>query len=269
MKTIPEKFESPMARLRWVLKALRAPDGCPWDREQTLQSIQPCLQEECYELLSAMVENDLENHQEELGDVLLQVLFQSDIREDEGAFTFDDVVNRLADKLISRHSHVFGQVDAKDTEAVLQNWEREKQKEHKTPKASALDGVPEALPALLKAQRVQHKAAKVGFDWKDAEGPEAKIAEELTELRTAIATGNADAIADEYGDVLFSLVNLARHIHVDAESALRMSTAKFAKRFRAVEARVKASGQEMKTLSLEELDRIWDAVKAEGTVCIR
>ncbi len=266
MKAIPETFESPMARLRWVLKALRAPDGCPWDREQTLQSIQPCLQEECYELLSAMVGDDLANHQEELGDVLLQVLFQSDIREDEGAFTFDDVVNRLADKLISRHSHVFGEVDAKDTEAVLRNWEREKQKEHKTPKASALDGVPEALPALLKAQRVQHKAAKVGFDWKDAEGPEAKIVEELAELRTAIASGDAEAIADEYGDVLFSIVNLARHINVDAESALRAATTKFAKRFRAVEARVKASGREMKAMSLEELDRVWDAVKAEGAV---
>ncbi len=266
MKAIPETFESPIARLRWVLKALRAPDGCPWDREQTLQSIQPCLQEECYELLSAMVGDDLANHQEELGDVLLQVLFQSDIREDEGAFTFDDVVNRLADKLISRHSHVFGEVDAKDTEAVLRNWEREKQKEHKTPKASALDGVPEALPALLKAQRVQHKAAKVGFDWKDAEGPEAKIVEELAELRTAIASGDAEAIADEYGDVLFSIVNLARHINVDAESALRAATTKFAKRFRAVEARVKASGREMKAMSLEELDRVWDAVKAEGAV---
>ncbi len=264
MKTIPLTFDSPMARLRWVLKALRAPDGCPWDREQTLQSIQPCLQEECYELLSAMVGNDLENHKEELGDVLLQVLFQSDIREDEGAFNFDDVVNLLADKLISRHSHVFGDVEATDTEAVLRNWEREKQKEHKSVKTSALDGVPVALPALLKAQRTQHKAAKVGFDWKDAAGPEAKIVEELAELRAAVETGDREKIADEYGDVLFSLVNLARHIEVDAESALRAATEKFAKRFRAVEARVKASGQEMKALSLEALDQIWDEVKAEA-----
>ncbi len=264
MKLIPTDFKSPMDRLRWVLKALRAPDGCPWDREQTLQTIQPCLQEECYELLSAMVGDDLANHQEELGDVLLQVIFQSDIREDEGAFTFDDVVNRLSEKLISRHSHVFGEVDAKDTEAVLRNWEREKQKEHKTPKASALDGVPEALPALLKAQRVQHKAAKVGFDWKDAEGPEAKIEEELAELRAAMAAGDAEAITDEYGDLLFSMVNLARHINVDAESALRAATTKFAKRFRAVEARVKAAGKEMKSMTLEELDAVWDAVKAEA-----
>lgn len=263
MKQVPADFPSPMAKLRWVLKALRAPDGCPWDREQTLQSIQPCLQEECYELLSAMVGEDLANHREELGDVLLQVLFQCDIREDQGAFTFDEVVGELTDKLIRRHPHVFGNVDAKDTETVLRNWERIKQGEHKAPKASALDGVPEALPALLKAQRTQHKAAKVGFDWQDAEGPEAKIVEELSELKAAVAEGKPEAVAEEYGDVLFSMVNLARHIGVDAESALRAATAKFAKRFRAVEARVKASGKEMKALSLAELDAVWDAVKAE------
>lgn len=263
MKQVPEAFSSPMAKLRWVLKALRAPDGCPWDREQTLQSIQPCLQEECYELLSAMVGEDLANHREELGDVLLQVLFQCDIREDQGAFTFDEVVGELTNKLIRRHPHVFGEVDAKDTETVLRNWERIKQGEHKAPKASALDGVPEALPALLKAQRTQHKAAKVGFDWQDAEGPEAKIVEELAELKAAVAEGKPEAVADEYGDVLFSMVNLARHIGVDAESALRAATAKFAKRFRAVEARVKAAGKEMKAMSLAELDAVWDAVKAE------
>lgn len=263
MKQVPADFPSPMAKLRWVLKALRAPDGCPWDREQTLQSIQPCLQEECYELLSAMVGEDLANHREELGDVLLQVLFQCDIREDQGAFTFDEVVGELTEKLIRRHPHVFGNVDAKDTEAVLRNWERIKQGEHKAPKASALDGVPEALPALLKAQRTQHKAAKVGFDWQDAEGPEAKIVEELSELKAAVAEGKPEAVAEEYGDVLFSMVNLARHIGVDAESALRAATAKFAKRFRAVEARVKASGKEMKAMSLAELDAVWDAVKAE------
>ena len=263
MKIIPTDFPSPFERLRWVLKALRAPDGCPWDREQTLQTIQPCLQEECYELLSAMVGDDLENHQEELGDVLLQVLFQADIREDQKDFTFDDVVNRLADKLIRRHPHVFGEIDAKDTETVLRNWEQIKQTEHRKPTASALDGVPEALPALLKAQRTQHKAAKVGFDWKDADGPNAKLDEELAELREAIQAGDQEAIAEEYGDVLFSFVNLARFIKVDAESALRAATDKFARRFRAVEARVKADGHEMKELSLEALDAVWDAVKEE------
>ena len=263
MKTIPEDFPSPMAKLRWVLKALRAPDGCPWDREQTLQSIQPCLQEECYELLAAMVGDDLDNHREELGDVLLQVLFQCDIREEAGAFTFDDVVEQLCDKLVRRHPHVFGNVNARDTETVLRNWEKIKQGEHKAPKASALDGVPEALPALLKAQRTQHKAAKVGFDWPDAQGPEAKVAEELAELKKAVAAGDKAAVAEEYGDVLFSIVNLARHLDLDAESALRAATAKFAARFKAVEARVKEAGKEMKAMTLAELDAVWDEVKRE------
>ncbi|MEG1552900.1 MAG: nucleoside triphosphate pyrophosphohydrolase [Kiritimatiellia bacterium] len=263
MKTIPTDFNSPIEKLRWVLKALRAPDGCPWDREQTLASIQPCLQEECYELLSAMVGEDLENHREELGDVLLQVLFQSDIREDAGQFCFDDVVKTLTEKLIRRHPHVFGDGKAADTDAVLRNWERIKQTEHTTPKTSALEGVPAALPALLKAQRVQHKAAKVGFDWKDAEGPLAKLDEEIAELRTAIKDGDAEAIADEFGDVLFSFVNVARHLQIDAESTLRAATEKFSKRFRAVEAKVKSSGRMMTALSLPELDRVWDEVKQE------
>ena len=265
MKPVPTDFKTPMDRLRWVLKALRAPDGCPWDREQTLFTIQPCLQEECYELLSAMVGDDLDNHKEELGDVLLQVLFQSDIREDAGEFTFDEVVNGIADKLIRRHPHVFGNVEANDTEAVLRNWEQIKQTEHKTVKESALDGVPAALPALLKAQRTQHKAAKVGFDWKNADGPDKKIDEELAELREAIASGDKDRIADEMGDLFFSAVNLCRHVDVDAESCLRAATDKFAKRFRAVERRVKENGGDMKAMSLEELDKVWDAVKKENS----
>ena len=264
MREVPTDFTSPIERLRWVLKALRAPDGCPWDREQTLKDIEPCLQEECYELLDAMAGDDLEHHREELGDVLLQVLFQCDIREEEGKFGFDDVVTALADKLIRRHPHVFGSVDAKDTEQALRNWERIKQTERKSPKASALDGVPAALPALLKAQRTQHKAAKVGFDWKGAEGPDGKLDEEIAELRAAMKEGRQEHVSEELGDALFTLVNLARHLHVDAESALRAATEKFAKRFKAVEQRVRASGREMGKLTLEELDAEWDAVKAEG-----
>lgn len=264
MRDVPTDFATPMDRLRWVLKALRAPDGCPWDRAQTLKTIEPCLQEECYELLDAMAGDDLPHHREELGDVLLQVLFQCDIREEQGAFGFDDVVNALADKLIRRHPHVFGQATAGDTEAALRNWERIKQTERKSPKASALDGVPAALPALLRAQRTQHKAAKVGFDWKGAEGPDAKLDEEIAELRAAMREGKKEGVSEELGDVLFTLVNLARHLDVDAESALRAATEKFARRFKAVEQRVKASGREMGKLSLEELDAEWDAVKREA-----
>lgn len=264
MKEIPADFASPIDRLRWVLKALRAPDGCPWDRAQTLKTIEPCLQEECYELLDAMASDDLPHHREELGDVLLQVLFQCDIREEQGAFGFDDVVDALADKLIRRHPHVFGQAAAGDTEQALRNWERAKQAERKGPEASALDGVPAALPALLRAQRTQHKAAKVGFDWKGAEGPDAKLDEEIAELREAMRAGRREGVAEELGDALFTLVNLARHLGVDAEGALRAATDKFARRFRAVERRVRASGRDMAALSLPELDAVWDAVKREA-----
>ena len=264
MREVPNDFPTPLARLRWVLKALRAPDGCPWDRAQTLKTIEPCLQEECYELLDAMAGDDLPHHREELGDVLLQVLFQCDIREEQGAFGFDDVVDALADKLIRRHPHVFGQTSAGDAEAALRNWERIKQTERKGPKASALDGVPAALPALLRAQRTQHKAAKVGFDWKGAEGPDAKLDEEIAELRAAMREGRKEGVAEELGDALFTLVNLARHLGVDAEAALRAATEKFARRFKAVEQRVKASGREMAALSLEALDAEWDAVKREA-----
>lgn len=264
MKQVPTHFAAPIDRLRWVLKALRAPDGCPWDRAQTLKTIEPCLQEECYELLDAMAGDDLPHHREELGDVLLQVLFQCDIREEQGAFGFDDVVNALADKLIRRHPHVFGDVSAADSEQALKNWERIKQTERKGAEASALDGVPAALPALLRAQRTQHKAAKVGFDWKGAEGPDAKLDEEIAELRAAMRTGQTAHMAEELGDALFTLVNLARHLDIDAESALRAATDKFARRFKAVERRVRASGRDMAKLSLAELDAEWDAVKRDA-----
>lgn len=264
MKQVPPHFAAPIDRLRWVLKALRAPDGCPWDRAQTLKTIEPCLQEECYELLDAMAGDDLPHHREELGDVLLQVLFQCDIREEQGAFGFDDVVNALADKLIRRHPHVFGDVSAADSEQALKNWERIKQTERKGAEASALDGVPAALPALLRAQRTQHKAAKVGFDWKGAEGPDAKLDEEIAELRAAMRTGQTAHMAEELGDALFTLVNLARHLDIDAESALRAATDKFARRFKAVERRVRASGRDMAKLSLAELDAEWDAVKRDA-----
>ncbi len=264
MKQVPPHFAAPIDRLRWVLKALRAPDGCPWDRAQTLKTIEPCLQEECYELLDAMAGDDLPHHREELGDVLLQVLFQCDIREEQGAFGFDDVANALADKLIRRHPHVFGDVSAADSEQALKNWERIKQTERKGAEASALDGVPAALPALLRAQRTQHKAAKVGFDWKGAEGPDAKLDEEIAELRAAMRTGQTAHMAEELGDALFTLVNLARHLDIDAESALRAATDKFARRFKAVERRVRASGRDMAKLSLTELDAEWDAVKRDA-----
>ena len=283
---------SGIERLHEIMTRLRDPEtGCPWDREQTLSSLKPCLLEETYELLAAMDRpEDKANYVEELGDVLLQVMFQSVMAEQEGRFTFDDVANAISDKLVHRHPHVFppspqeslpdglrragGNVDAKDSATVLRNWEQIKQQEHrKESRHSALDGVPPTLPGLLKAQRTQEKAARVGFDWKDAAGPLAKIREELSELESAVAAArqdgarrsippaDADAVKDELGDVLFSVCNLARHLGVDAESAVEGTTSKFARRFRSVEAAAKSREKSLRDMTLAEMDALWEEAK--------
>lgn len=262
-------------RLHSIMTRLRDPEtGCPWDRVQTLETLKPCVLEETYELLAAMDRpDDRENYVEELGDVLLQVMFQCVMAEEKKAFSFDDVANAISDKLVRRHPHVFGDVVADDPAAVLRNWERIKQQEHKKEaRHSALDGVPPALPALLKAQRTQEKAARVGFDWKDAQGPLAKIREELAELEEAVAasadTSRDPHVKDELGDLLFSVTNLARHLKADSESALANTTAKFARRFRAVEAGAKVAGRDLKDMTLAEMDALWDRAKAaERSAC--
>ena len=313
-------------RLHEIMVRLRDPEkGCPWDREQTLSSLKPCVLEETYELLAAMDRpEDKANHIEELGDVLLQVVFQAVMAEQEGRFSFDDVANAIADKMVRRHPHVFGTVDAKDAATVLKNWEQIKQMEHKKEaRHSALDGVPATLPGLIKAQRTQEKAARVGFDWKDANGPLAKIEEELGELKAeieslrvgeesdrvgqealrvgeesdrvgqgALRVGQGsegdqgktlrapdktlqdpkvmkarpidlEGVKAELGDLLFSVCNLARHLHVDSESAVEGTTAKFARRFRAVEAGAKAQGKPLRDMTLAEMDALWDAAKRD------
>ena len=250
---------------------LRDPEaGCPWDRVQTLSTLKPCVLEETYELLAAMDRpEDTANYVEELGDVLLQVMFQCVMAEQEGRFTFDDVANAISDKLVRRHPHVFGDVVAKDPATVLKNWEQIKQQEHrKEARHSALDGVPPTLPALLKAQRSQEKAARVGFDWKDAKGPLAKIREELAELEEAVAASDDTAldphVKEELGDLLFSVTNLARHLKADSESALEGATAKFARRFRTVESGAKEAGRDLKGMSLAEMETLWDAAKGKA-----
>jgi len=275
-------------RLHEIMARLRDPQtGCPWDREQTLESLKPCVLEETYELLAAMDRpEDKANHIEELGDVLLQVMFQSVMAEQEGRFSFDDVANAISDKLVHRHPHVFppspdsilpeglrqasGDVVAKDSATVLKNWEQLKQLEHKKEaRHSALDGVPATLPGLLKAQRTQEKAARVGFDWKDAKGPLDKIREELAELEAEIAKrpserpADSDRVKEELGDLIFSVANLARHLKVDSESALEGTTAKFARRFRTVEQAAKAEGKALKEMSLAEMDALWDKAKRD------
>ena len=255
---------SGMKKLYDVMKRLRAPGGCPWDREQTLQTLKPCLLEETYELLEAMDGADCALHVEELGDVLLQVVFQCAIREEEGVFTLDDVAAALADKLIRRHPHVFGEVTVGSSGEVLRNWEAIKHTEKgKKADRSVLDGVPAALPALLKAQRIQSKASRAGFDWKDASGATDKIAEELAELKASVAANDALSVRDEMGDLLFSLVNYCCFLDVDAESALEGANKKFARRFREVERRVREQGKTLNACSLAEMDALWDAIKVE------
>ena len=257
-------------RLHEIMTRLRDPErGCPWDREQTLESLKPCVLEETHELLAAMDRpDDKANYVEELGDVLLQVMFQSVMAEQEGRFTFDDVANAISDKLVHRHPHVFGSVDAKDSATVLRNWEQIKQMEHrKESRHSALDGVPAALPGLLKAQRTQEKAARVGFDWKDAKGPMDKIEEELGELKAEIAERKSAKPADsvrvkeELGDLVFAVCNLARHLGVDAESAVELTTSRFSRRFRAVEQGAKESGRALRDMTLDEMDALWEEAK--------
>ena len=255
-------------RLHSIMTRLRDPEkGCPWDKGQTLETLKPCVLEETYELLAAMDRpQDVSNHVEELGDVLLQVMFQCVMAEQEGRFSFDDVANAISDKLVRRHPHVFGDVVANDPATVLKNWEQIKQQEHrKESRHSALDGVPSTLPALLKAQRTQEKAARVGFDWKDAAGPLDKIREELGELQEAIqASGDTSLdlhVKEELGDLLFAVTNLARHLKCDAESAVEGTTTKFARRFRAVEAAAKAQGRDLKAMTLAEMDALWETAK--------
>ena len=252
-----------VARLLGVMRKLRAPEGCAWDREQTLPDLKMCLLEETYELLDTMTGDDLPHHAEELGDVLLQVVFQCQIREEQGAFDFNQVAHTLADKLIRRHPHVFGDATATTPEAVLRQWESVKKTEQPGNR-STLAGIPRHLPALLRAQRIQGKAKNVGFDWPDRSGAEAKLSEELNELNAAIAQGDKAVVTHEAGDLLFTVVNLCRFLGVDAEDALQAANARFTRRFQHVEEAVREEGKALRDCTLAELDRHWDEAKARG-----
>jgi MazG family protein len=263
-----------MDRLLDLMARLRAPNGCPWDREQTPATLKPQMLEECYEVLDAIDSGSAQHLTEELGDLLLHIVFQAQIAQETGDFTFADVANGIVDKMISRHPHVFGEVKASDAEGVVTLWHQLKKAE-KPERQSALDGVPKALPALMRADALQKKARNVGFDWPDAKGSLAKVREELAEVTAeidaeiAFAAANevkfiaGDKTAEELGDLLFSIVNLTRHLKLDAEGLLSEANDKFARRFRAVEEKIKASGKEMSACSLEELDAAWNAVKAD------
>jgi tetrapyrrole methylase family protein/MazG family protein len=257
----PEKRGNGMTRLLQVVAMLRGRHGCPWDREQTLETLRPYLLEEAYELLDAVESGDSAHHMEELGDVLLQVVLHAQIRHEQKNFDFDDVAHAIARKLIRRHPHVFDKAIAKTSQAVIRNWEAIKLTEKPAGRRSVIDGVPKHLPALLKAQRVQAKAARVGFDWNDHHGVLDKLEEETRELRQALRGKRRSAIQEEMGDVLFSLVNLCRFLAIDAEDALRLTTRKFCRRFKEVETRVDREGRKMADCSLAELEQHWQAVK--------
>lgn len=245
-----------------IIKVLRAPGGCPWDREQTHESIKKNFIEETYEVVEAINKQSPDMLREELGDVLLQIVLHSEMESENGNFTFDDVVNDIVQKLVVRHPHVFGEVVANNTAEALNSWDavKLKTKGQKNQTESMLS-VPRELPALMRAQKIQHKAAKIGFDWDNVGGAVDKLYEEIDELKTAMEQGKRLDIEDEFGDVLFSCVNIARFIDVDSEEALTASTDKFMSRFSLVEQMASEQGIDMKSSSIEELDRLWDKAK--------
>ena len=243
-----------------VMRTLREPGGCPWDREQTHKSIRSNMIEEVYEYLEAVDADDVDGMREELGDVLMQVVFHARMAQEAGRFDLQDVIDEVVDKLIRRHPHVFGDTHVEGSDDVLRNWEAIK-KQEKQERKHVLDGVSQGLPALLRAYKLQSKAAKVGFDWKDVAGVWAKVEEELGELRAAIASGDRAAAESELGDVLFAIVNYARHNKIEPEVALDGTNNRFATRFAHVEQRVEESGKPWQEFSLQELDKFWDEAK--------
>ncbi len=248
-------------RLVNIMATLRAPGGCPWDQEQTRESLKPFLIEEAYEVLEALDHGGKEKLQEELGDLLLQVVFHAQVAAELEEFTVDEVLKNIADKLVRRHPHVFGETRAETAAEVLSNWEKIKQAERGGAiQASALAGVPKTLPALLRAQRLQDKAARVGFDWGETTEVLHKVEEELREFKAAIRKG-PEAVESEMGDMLFSLVNLARFLHLNAEEALRKSIDKFSRRFRHIESAITEQGKSLAESSLEEMDALWREAK--------
>lgn len=245
-----------------ILRFLRCEQGCPWDRAQTHNSIEINLIEEAYELVDAIRKNDPEKMTEEAGDVLLQSLFHAVIGEENGEFTVADVIDGECKKLITRHTHIFGEERAADEQSALVYWEKNKYTEKRLDSAGErVKDVPECLPALLRAEKVQKRAAKFGFEFACADDIKAKIAEEISEFAAATASGDAEAMAEEGGDLLFSVVNLLRFTGVESENALAKSTAKFIERFINTEKLVKADGKQMETLSPIELDRYYNEAK--------
>ncbi|SDH25039.1 nucleoside triphosphate pyrophosphohydrolase [Chitinophaga filiformis] len=243
-------------RLLEIMDDLR--EKCPWDRKQTIQTLRQQTIEELYELADAITDQDWKSIKEELGDLLLHIVFYAKIGKEQQQFTIDDVINGICEKLIYRHPHIYGDVKVENEEEVKQNWEKLKLKEGKT---SVLSGVPVSLPALVKAMRLQSKAKQVGFEWDNIEQVWDKVREEMEELHEVVQQGNANEIEDEFGDVLFSLVNYSRFLKVDAENALERTNKKFIRRFQQMEQMATAQGKTLDEMSLTEMDGLWNEVK--------
>ena len=243
-------------RLLIIMDELRA--QCPWDKKQTMESLRHLTIEEVYELGDAILDNNLNEVKKELGDVLLHIVFYAKIGSETGAFDMADVCHSICDKLIERHPHIYGDVTVKDEDEVKRNWEKLKLKEGKT---SVLQGVPKSLPAVVKANRIQDKVAGVGFDWEEPNQVWEKVQEELQELQTEVSNGNKEAIENEMGDVMFSLINYARFLKVNPENALERTNKKFIKRFMYLEQKAKSLNKDLKDMTLAEMDVFWEEAK--------
>lgn len=244
-----------------IMRRLRGPGGCPWDAEQTHESLTRYLLEETYEVIEAIDLKSPELLKEELGDLLLQPVFHAAIAEENGTFTMADVIHTLCDKLIRRHPHVFGDMEIRDSTAQIENWEKIKKAEKGEERRSALSGVPPHLPALLKAQKITEKASRVGFDWEHVDQVMAKVIEELHEFEEAMTQGNNDRMEAELGDLLFAIVNLGRFLSINPEEALRKTINRFQQRFGYVEETLHGQGRQMKEATLAEMDTLWEEAK--------
>jgi tetrapyrrole methylase family protein/MazG family protein len=243
-----------------IMTLLRSKDGCPWDKVQTSESIKPYLIEETYEVIEAIDEKDPVKMKEELGDLLLQVVFHAQIAKDRGEFDINDVIDKISDKMVSRHPHVFGDAKFETPEEVTKQWQDRKREEGKL-KDSALEGVPKELPSLLRAHRLQSRAAKVGFDWAKVEDVFGKLDEELEEFKEALEKKDKKEMEDELGDIFFVLVNISRFVGVNAEEALRKTISKFISRFRYIEMTAADEGRQLSDMTLEEMDALWNEAK--------
>jgi tetrapyrrole methylase family protein / MazG family protein len=243
-----------------IMEKLRGEKGCPWDKEQTRESLKPYIVEEAYELLEAIEENDPEKIKEELGDLLFQIVFQSQIAKENKEFDMSDIIDKIAKKMISRHPHVFGNTTCSTSDEVVAQWEVQKKREGKL-RESILEGVPDTLPSLLRAHRLQKRAAGVGFDWERVDDVLKKLDEELKEFKEALGTKNKDMIEDELGDIFFMLVNISRFIGVNPEDAHRKTISKFIHRFRHIEMTAAEQGRKLSDMTLDEMDKLWDEAK--------